>query len=252
MGHWYAQDGTPTYQVPYANGKGLRDTTLGDAKKLQLVPSVTTILGIQDKPGLTTWLQQQTLKAAWENPPRGDYKEWCQTISRASKSVGEAAAKRGNQIHDALEQYYTSNTGEADEYVDHVILFMNDRFPGVKWISEESFASKKHSFGGRIDLYSPEGIVLDFKTKDTADVKKMVAFDDHHMQTAAYAKGLCENKKIASAPHAKRYNLFLSTHTPGLITLTESTEFDKHWEMYYTLNKFWQLKNNFGEYANDK
>lgn len=266
MGHWYTEDGEPMYQVPYANGKGMRDTTLGDAKKLRLMKSVTTVLGLQDKPGLTTWLQQQTLKAVWENPPRGEYKDWCQRISLLSKSVGKAAAERGNAIHDQLEKYYTDGVTKEDPFIKLVIEFMHAHFPGVNWISEESFASKKHRFGGRIDLYSPEGIVLDFKTKDTADVKKMVAFDDHHMQTAAYAVGLAEHGKfnekstlkfspgtetapgnVALPRHVKRFNLFISTHTPGLITLTESTNFDRDWEMFYTLNKFWELKNNFGD-----
>ena len=51
--HWYKQDGSPCYEVPYADPKkGMRSTTIRDARKLNLVPSVTTILQVMDKPGL--------------------------------------------------------------------------------------------------------------------------------------------------------------------------------------------------------
>ena len=50
-GHWYTKTGEPMYTIVGANGKE-RNTTLADAKKLDLVPSVTTILGIVAKPAL--------------------------------------------------------------------------------------------------------------------------------------------------------------------------------------------------------
>jgi hypothetical protein len=48
-GHWYDHDGKPMYTIVGANGKE-RNTTLRDAKKEGLVPSVTTIIGIAAKP----------------------------------------------------------------------------------------------------------------------------------------------------------------------------------------------------------
>ena len=50
-GHWYTQEGEPMYTIIGANGKE-RNTTLRDAKKENLVPSVTTILGMIAKPSL--------------------------------------------------------------------------------------------------------------------------------------------------------------------------------------------------------
>ena len=46
-GHWYTKDGAPAYTV---EGKtGVRNTTLRDARKLGLIPSVTTIISIMEK-----------------------------------------------------------------------------------------------------------------------------------------------------------------------------------------------------------
>jgi hypothetical protein len=67
-GHWYQPDGTPLHQVPKADGKGMRDTTLADAKKLGLLPSVTGITDIVAKPALMNWKAAQVAAAAFENP----------------------------------------------------------------------------------------------------------------------------------------------------------------------------------------
>ena len=53
-GHWYTQEGEPMYTIVGANGKE-RNTTLRDAKKDNLVPSVTTVLSLVAKPGLENW-----------------------------------------------------------------------------------------------------------------------------------------------------------------------------------------------------
>ena len=61
MGHWYTQEGKPCHWQE--DGK---DTTMRHARKQGLVPSVTGILDIMDKPGLTKYLVNQTLEAAYD------------------------------------------------------------------------------------------------------------------------------------------------------------------------------------------
>ena len=51
-GHWYTQDGKPMHWVDKADGKGTRNTTLRDARKLNLLPSVTNILKLLNNPEL--------------------------------------------------------------------------------------------------------------------------------------------------------------------------------------------------------
>src|SRR5216117_4037187 len=63
QGHWYARDGSPVYQVEAKKG-GMRTTTIRDAFKLDLVPSVTAILNIAAKPGLEIWKANQVLDSA--------------------------------------------------------------------------------------------------------------------------------------------------------------------------------------------
>ncbi len=70
-GHWYTIDGKPKYTIVGKNGKE-RNTTLRDARKLNLVPSVTTILDVAAKPGLVNWQVNQGIQAALTLPRKVD------------------------------------------------------------------------------------------------------------------------------------------------------------------------------------
>jgi len=65
--HWYDKEGKPAYTVIGANGKK-RATNLRDARKLNLVPSVTTVMNVAAKPALENWKINQALMAALTLP----------------------------------------------------------------------------------------------------------------------------------------------------------------------------------------
>ena len=71
-GHWYRCDGTPVHRLPTADGQGERPTTLRDARRLKLYPSVTSILGILAKPGLEKWKLDQVALATLRAPKLTD------------------------------------------------------------------------------------------------------------------------------------------------------------------------------------
>ena len=73
--HWYTRDGLPQYTVPSKKDGSPRATTLRDARTMNLVPSVTTVLNVAAKPALLAWLQQQVLLAALTLPRRPDEPE---------------------------------------------------------------------------------------------------------------------------------------------------------------------------------
>ena len=61
-GHWYTQEGEPCYTQVTASGKNKgkdRNTTLRDARKQNLLPSVTTVQSIQSKPVIVQWAKKQ-------------------------------------------------------------------------------------------------------------------------------------------------------------------------------------------------
>ena len=109
--HWYTKKGESAYQV---QGKtGLRATTLRDARKLDLVPSVTTILGVVAKPALTTWLQTQVLLSALTLPRQPDEpeKDWLERVMADSKVQGNEAAKRGLAREEEIGKKYAEQVG---------------------------------------------------------------------------------------------------------------------------------------------
>ncbi len=251
--HWYNEAGEPAYEILGANGK-LRATTLADARKHKYVPSVTTILQIPAKPALDVWKTNQVLEAvltcdsnpsAFSTPEQ--IKAWKSFIIKASQEIGKKTAKRGGELHDQLEKYFTGEKhigeyGEDQKFVLPAIEAVDSILKSKTWIAEKSF-SHSLGFGGRVDLHTkklPGGVVLDFKTKSgSANFEKDLGYREHAMQLAAYRIGL-------DLPEAKCYNLFISTETPGLVQLKEWTEEEvqRGWEMFKCLLRYWQLEKN--------
>src|SRR5437773_10602003 len=99
--HWYARDGSPCYQVTRANGDGMRDTTLADARKLDLVPSVSLILKCAAAPGLEAWKARQLLMAALTLPQIDSETEdeYVSRIIADSQEQARKAAQRGTDLH---------------------------------------------------------------------------------------------------------------------------------------------------------
>ena len=241
--HWYTRDGVPMYTVEAAKG-GQRATTLRDARKLNLVPSVTTILNVAAKPGLTQWLQKQVLLAALTLPRMKDEPEdeFIARIIDDSKEQGRAAADAGTEIHASIQGFYEGEViTRHEEHVKGTVAKLDATFGQQPWIAERSFGHS-HGFGGKCDLHSivGDGIVADVKTKEFTDASKIDAYDDHLMQLAAYRVGL-------GIPKARCANVFVSRSVPGLVVVKEWSQEDlaRGWEMFCHLLSFWTLKHKF-------
>jgi hypothetical protein len=186
--HWYKQDGSPCYEVPYADKKkGMRATTIRDARKLNLVPSVTTILQVMDKPGLNNWLQDRVLESALTLPRKENEpdKAYMARIKKDSKELSSIAMNEGTKIHDACEKIFK---GEEPIAYRDIARKVKDKIInkfGSEWEAERSFATD--TYGGKVDL-SKYHFVIDYKTKEK--FTKKMAYDEHLMQLVAYGLGL--------------------------------------------------------------
>lgn len=210
--HWYTADGHPAYEVRSANGT-MRPTTLRDARKLGLCPSVTTVLSVKAKPQLEAWKVRQGILAALtlQRLPGEPDSAYLDRVMADSKQQVIDAADEGTRIHDAIERAYKGHV-VAPDYLPHVRAAQTEvarLFPHVDdWVAEQSFAHA-YGFGGKVDLHSPStGITVDFKGKDGdfSDGKKL-AYDQNE-QLGAYQLGLC-------LPNADGANVFVSRSHPG-------------------------------------
>lgn len=245
-GHWYTRKGEPMYQIEGANGK-IRNTTLRDARKHDLVPSVTTVLNVAAKPGLEKWKLQQVLFAALTLPKRDQESEtdYLDRILDDSREQAKAAADVGTQIHAAIQNFYEDKSGYPyANYVGPIDAKICQNFGQQKWICEQSFAHES-GYGGKVDMYAASiddpkaGIILDVKTKEFFDPDKVEAYDDHLMQLAAYRMGL-------GMTDARCANVFVSRGIPGMVKIIEWSpeDLNRGWQMFSNLLGFWQLKNS--------
>jgi hypothetical protein len=241
-GHWYTKDGTPAYTTVGKTGE--RATTLRDARKLGLLPSVTTINGMLSKAGLDTWKQQQVLLAALTLPrSEGESEqEWLARVMQDSKATGREAAERGTAIHAVIEAYFDQvYMPEKPAYLDGIDVALKDAFGSQLWLSEKSFGHHL-GYGGKCDLMANpvngngNGFVVDFKTKDT-NLDNVDVYFEHEMQLAAYREGL--------GVSAARCAIVFVNGTTNQVKLIEIEEqkLQNGWECFQHLLRVYQIKN---------
>lgn len=239
--HWYDRHGQPAYTVK-AKKTGLdRPTTLADARKLSLVPSVTNIIKCASAPALEIWKQRQVLLAALTLPRIDGEKDddYCARIMSDSKEQAKKAAQNGTEIHAAIQGHYEGEQPSV-EYWPHVkgAIDAVQAWGGGNWKPETPFA---HSlgFGGKVDLQNGPFLV-DFKSKEFGDPLEVRTWDEHHMQLGAYRHGLGLEK-------ARCAIVYVSVTNPGLCVIKEvpEEELQQGWTMFYALLHYWQAKNNY-------
>jgi hypothetical protein len=185
--HWYDQNGKPAYTIIGKNGKE-RATTVRDAREHKYLPSVTTIIGLLDKPALTRWKMEQMLLASMtlprlENESETDY---IARVVEDSRSTGKDAMNRGTEMHNQLELFFSGvYMIEYPQFVLRTEKVITEFYGLNEWKCEESFAH--NGYAGKCDLHAP-GIVIDFKTK-TDSLDKATVYAEHMMQLAAYREG---------------------------------------------------------------
>jgi hypothetical protein len=196
MSHFYTKDGQPCHFQE--NGK---PTTLREARKDDLRPSVTDILGIMDKPGLSRYFQNQLLDAAWDDNTYKDVEEldWKAAVRKQAKVHSESARDAGIAVHNALEKAYLGKE-VPDEHLTTVDAVTTAIFQvygkGDDFNAEPEVTFASDTFGGTVDLVCP-GAIIDFKRKadgwelkKDGTPKKMWYLESHAAQLAAYRSGL--------------------------------------------------------------
>lgn len=250
--HWYRPDGTSCHTVPNKSKPGeTRPTSLTDARKLGLLPSVTTILDLLDKPQLTDWKMEQ-VSAEWhrriqvlQNSSPLDTNAGVQHLAsmpfeelnasimeRAFQQV-EDAADAGKLIHGAAELVLSGRDYDQDELV--FLPELKERFKMSTFITpiqafvkehdihptghEVKIVNLAHGYAGTGDLPMScrKGIGFgDWKTRKTKPGKPVKAYDHQVMQIGAYHGG---HYSVVPRPgdFIAGFNLFISTTEPGRV-----------------------------------
>jgi hypothetical protein len=190
--HWYDKAGNPAYTMIGRNGQE-RPTTLRDAKKNGLLPSVTTILKLIDKPGLNSWkFDQGVMSALTATRIEGESdKDFLARIKKDAQEQGRKAAERGTNIHAIVQKGFEDALGqeitpEDYSYYASARKTLLEACGDVKWVCEHSFATDR--YGGKCDLHTDD-YLIDIKSTDK-DLETVQTWEEHDLQLAAYDAGI--------------------------------------------------------------
>jgi hypothetical protein len=242
-GHWYTVDGQAAHtQATKTKGaKPTRPTTIADAKRLGLLPSVSAYTRMLAAPYLERYKMLEVAKACYNCPPAGGetYDDYARHILEKSGKDGSGAADVGTKVHAALDLYFTDTAAYnscPDIQCQDGSVVRADAFvlPAVaKLKSMELFVNKTESiivnaaygYAGTTDMIFTKGEkcgILDFKTKRTKQDEPVIAGDTHCMQIAAYHAafwGADDGEPIGV--NAVGYNVYISTTEIGRVDVVE-------------------------------
>jgi len=260
--HWYNDKGEPCHTSVGAKGQEVK-TTLTQARKRGLLPSVTTVLSILAKPELDRWKHKQITTACYENPSiqQGQYK-WtpeaynAEMLKKAFETVSDAA-DLGTLIHDALEKHF-----KGEEYECRKEVTLGDKTTNLETIAgqveawaydndvkieepELRLADVENGFAGLTDAViavKDQRGILDFKTRRFDDTK-IKPYSEHPTQIAAYH--MAKYGEILDTDIG--CNLYISTTKVGLIhpVWYGADELRKHWEKFKHCLGLWVILKNY-------
>lgn len=254
-GHWYFPDGKPAYEVPYADpSKGMRRTTLADARKLNLLPSVTTILRCLHKQTLVDWLIEQACLAVLTTPRKDGegldaFVERVLHTEKVQDQEAEAARDRGTEIHAAMEAVFAGqavDTIPAPEFlgvwpwIEPAYKEINSR---GKTIGTETIVVGP-GYAGKIDLVQEGDEIWLYDWKTTKRLPQNEAYWEHKCQLGAYALALSKagttgNKRIRTC------NVYISTIEQGMFKVCDHSDWKEAGEAFSHLVSYWQIANNY-------
>ena len=220
-------------------------TTIRDARRLGLYPSVTSILGVLAKPGLETWKLNQMALATQRVPRQESESEeyWCNRVRDAAFEQVEEAADLGTMIHGALEAAMAGDPYDAElgAYVEPVLEWKRET--GILIVEREvRLVNAAHGFAGTADVmfrYGENGIgILDYKTRKTEPGRKVGAYDDQAMQLAAYAATYWGEENLERVLAA---NVFISTTEPGRMEVVKHGELAGAWRAFALTAELWRF-----------
>jgi hypothetical protein len=270
--HWYYPDGTGCHKVEMATKPGqYRNTSLTDARKLGLLPSVTNIISLLSKPQLDAWKTERTIEAAYAYFKKNGFdmpiEEAMKQIFIDSQEQTEVARVFGQTMHGAVENFVC--TGEEPENPDIIPYF--EKFK--EWWNaevEEVYISEKtvvgFGYAGRLDLKAKlrsHGVsICDFKTrkrlsptaaqKKRGELGKFGTYAEDCMQLVAYedAEGGLNSLSDPMDATPKTENVisvFIDSVEPSPIGMHVWNDEDKHRyrRAFSSLCHLWQSIKNY-------
>lgn len=250
--HWYFTDGKPCYELPKKDGSGMKVPTLADARKLNLLPSVTTILKVLHKEALVNWLVEQACLAVLTSPrlPDEDLDSFVARIlhtERVQDQESIMARDRGTQIHAALEGMFLGQVPDA-----YLLPWVEPAFRDI--VSRGQCTHLERcvvgvGYAGKLDLQMDcDRVIWLWDWKTTKKLPQRGAWPEHRLQLAAYAEAV---RKETDRP-IRTGNVYVSTVEQGAYVVAEHPEdwTDTYQFGFLPLVQHWQWSTNYSPVLN--
>lgn len=236
--HWYTWDGQPAY-----------DAKLTQARKDNLLPSVTTILKVLDNQGLERWKTEQAVLAALTLPrfDGEDEQAFARRVIEDAGKEGKEAAEEGERIH----AYLLERKGHGNGLENHLACW--ERFE--KWnvreaiYVEEVAIHPEFGYAGRVDLIyrNKEGriVVGDIKTRNRGNNKHLPDRDKDIYQLAAYARTEIVGNLLEPGEQPVCQSILIDRSGGEVETINWTDEsVERGWNTFYAALRLWtHLKN---------
>lgn len=263
-GRWYTREGKPQHTQPTAKGakNKTRATTIADARKLDLLPSVSSITKVLSAPGLEHYKSKELAKACFNSPAIGeeDFDTYYKHVSEVASRDVTNASEIGTIIHKALETYYS----EPLIYRPHDILVNDQAVSSGEFIvpvhnaisalnieimhSEKVIVNNAYGYAGTTDIIfrsKDKFGIADFKTTKTKPGKAKEPNESHPLQIAAYIAAFWGDDMFSE--NIRGYNIYISTTEIGRVDVKEWTadEINAAWDMFQNCLSIWRWRNNY-------
>jgi hypothetical protein len=232
-----------------------RSTTLRDARKLNLLPSVTSILSILAKPGLEAWKQEQAILAALTLPRiagENDDAFAARVVADMNAQV-EKAGDFGTRIHAGIESInsgHTPNDPELAPWLEHYATWQRASIvrgvdSGTPLITAAETVVTSDGYAGRLDIvceHAEHGTTLiDFKTQNVKNGKPQF-YETWCAQLAAYRAALPEKLRGVHC-----LSLVIDSNTPAapIEKLWTEDELATGLAIFHHARDVWQLQRGY-------
>ena len=161
--HWYDRD-----------GKAHHDAGLREARKLGLLPSPTTIMGVLNQPGLTAWKQNNILKAALDvtdaQKEGSDLDQLAKQVVEDLYQQNSQVTDRGTAIHLGAEQILKDEEWDtADQQLVALNEWAQSNVLDVRF-TEEVLVNNERGYAGTMDAlieHREHGLIgIDYKSQN--------------------------------------------------------------------------------------
>ena len=240
------------HSVPSLKGEP-RPTTLRDARKLSLLPSVTNILGVIAKPELDSWKQEQAVVAALTLPrnPGESEDAFAKRVVKDAQTMRDSAADFGTAFHAGAERIAHALVVDAEHpavaWLHHYLAWYRSNVVALRW-TEEVLVHHDLGYAGTADLlieHQAHGLALvDLKTmkfKVLADGQraKVKPYSTWCYQIAAYRRALGQPVKCI--------NLIVNSVEPSAPVehVWSDAQLELGWQAFEAARRLWVIEKDY-------